>query len=333
MQKKIIIIAVIVILLATIFVPIEGTNAVESEFGSWIIEVEAEDENGDIIPLTMVSSLADRGLSVYHGGTQVNIVNYKIKASATGSGYDNCEIDMSAMGIQAKVYDTGGSNVYSYTKTYGPASVLIPVNGVSTLCHTYTIYMDYIEYGLDDGYYTIEFEISGTVQFRGVGSENGPWMDSSLPPGASFDVEVDNLPTVHCYKCVGNTLVDDWFEGECPDGWQSSPPNCDPDPPPPPETHPLTVYSFPKFTWCQCDGTTKTTYPAVFDLEDGTYTVKAYHSTYGTRTTSVTMSGSAKTITIYFKDPMAIIKLAFTLINVDTSIGRYYQDSNHYLGS
>lgn len=335
-MRKILIVGVIILLvIAGLFViPIGESTEVESSFGNWIVNISVVDENGETQELSSSQCLASKLLDVNVGGSKASYIVFEISARATGEGYSTCHLVMDTMNVGADVKDFGGVVKYSYAPKYGDSNVYLDVNGAEKLVFSYTIYMENIDIALSEGDYTIDFIPSGEVEFRGEGNDgNGEWESCDLPPGASLSVSITSSPRIRCYRCVGSDVDVRMFDGtSCPSGWVEDPPNCGGNGNGGNVKHTLTVTSFPRFASCTCNGVTKTSYPAEFELYDGSYTVRGVHNTYGTRTKTVTMSGSDRSVTLWFKDPMSIVAFSFGLIPRDVVLTSYYTDSTHYLG-
>jgi len=95
LQMKAIIIATVLILAIIIVVPIGSSNEIDSGFGSWKVDCYAITEDGKEILLNPTNNGLSFLLSWYHEGVEVVSVDWRLKAKATGSGYDSVFIDMS----------------------------------------------------------------------------------------------------------------------------------------------------------------------------------------------------------------------------------------------
>jgi len=104
-QMKVIIIAAVLILAVIIVVPIGSSNEIESGFGSWKVDCYAVTEDGKEILLEPANNGLSFLLSWYHEGVKVVSVDWKLKAKATGSGYDSVLIDMSDLRGDAYMSD------------------------------------------------------------------------------------------------------------------------------------------------------------------------------------------------------------------------------------
>ena len=87
------VVAILIIAGAILFVPTGTSSTVEAPFGTWRIEVSSTDSSGNIHPMSVVNTLGGQMLQWTHGGADVTVVTCKLYASATGNGYDYCDID------------------------------------------------------------------------------------------------------------------------------------------------------------------------------------------------------------------------------------------------
>ena len=104
-KTKAIIVAAVLVLVAILVVPIVSSNEIASGFGSWKVDCYAVTEDGKEILLKPANNGLSFLLSWYHNGIKVVSVDWKLKAKATGSGYDSVLIDMSDLRGDAYMSD------------------------------------------------------------------------------------------------------------------------------------------------------------------------------------------------------------------------------------
>ena len=115
------------------------------------------------------------------------------------------------------------------------------------------------------GTWSIEYQFKGREEDRG-------W-DAS--PCFAGTLEFFVGAPIPCYKCEDYNLVSqNFYQETCPDGWQSTPPDCGT---PPIETYTLMVHTVPSHCYVSMDGAVIESSDSGFaifeDVETGTYTL------------------------------------------------------------
>ena len=160
-----------------------GSESGSSSAGDWGTEVEVGYADGSTESLRVVSNSP---FKIVHEDKEVDYFKFKVFAKATGEGYDNCEIDMTAFYVSSAV--TGTEVVWSSDGSSGE-TVTMPLNGVWLNVYEITVNAVDLE-SLEPTAYTLGFETKGSLQVRGV--PNGEWADVGIPTGRSFDFNVQS---------------------------------------------------------------------------------------------------------------------------------------------
>jgi hypothetical protein len=121
-----------IIVVAAIVVVFYETEAspyyeTENQFGSWGEEILIEYEDGSTDSLKLLETSAPPGALTY-GGKSINTVYYRLKAKATGTGYDEACIKITNFVVDIKILK-GTSTIWSSVKQRGTSTHGVPVDG------------------------------------------------------------------------------------------------------------------------------------------------------------------------------------------------------------
>jgi len=196
LKLSVISIVLILLIAGIMFIPVGDSDELPSSFGMWKIEVYTVDENGDEYQLQQKgATIAGQLLQWYNEyGVEITSIKYVLKASATGNGFNGCELDMSNTVNKGAVWENpGGSDDYWYewSSQSGPSSVSIPLDNTyyQVMSRTYPLPND----DGGNGAYTAELRIAyGDVRFRGTSPDgNGEWKTESVKIKVVLDLMVD----------------------------------------------------------------------------------------------------------------------------------------------
>ncbi len=312
MKNKVIII-IVILALVIVVIPFGQSNEIKSSFGNWKVEVYGNTADGEQIEFEVERS-ALQLFSFYYQGSEVVSITYKLKAIAIGSGFTSCEIDTTGIRSAGSLWKTPGGPggwVHNWYNEYGENTVTVPLNDqyVEILSRTFEFPND------DDGNgdYIIEIKWRGSASFRGVSSNgNGEWASEEIDLNSMFDLTVDDS------------------------GGGGNPP------PPPPEEYTITVLTNPTSDWITCtlppgvqgSPEMKTGNPVYFTRIPGNYTIQARFDDIGsgvTRTKSVTVVNSGKTVVINGYSSLSITSLSYT-VKATVSTVPYVSSNGYTLG-
>lgn len=158
--------------------------------GEWSEEVIIYFSDGTSQYLKTLMDNQGKSLTVFIGDKEVESASYILKASATGSGYTECEVDYTDLKILAGTSPyISGFGVQAFKFTSDPHKYLSLNSQEKTEIAKATIYFNNPEFGfttVDSGTYHLGLDPGGEVRYRGTGGgyPNGAWQTvSSLPPG------------------------------------------------------------------------------------------------------------------------------------------------------
>ena len=313
----VIIIAAVLILAAIVFIPIYPTDVTECSFGSWDVDVEVTMADGTTKSLSVTNTFASQILGIFHEGQEISSITYNLRAQATGSGYDFCELDLSDVSFRTIIKDWDNFPVHTGDIVYGPSSYTIDVNGDYETVFSLTVLVSEFESDLSawgEGDYTFIFYTvnSGDVHFRGL--PGGDWANTAVPGDVYIDIAQQ--------ESGGDGDGDGDGDGTY--------------------LIMVAVMPVPDYIWCDSPyGPTQPIYndPRVdFERPPGTYTVKVHWIPPGVPEEKL----AVKTVIVTDHDvgvifnyyELCIIKsLTFTVDASTGTISSYYTDSTHYLGS
>ena len=221
MNKKIKSFGVIAILIIAGLVVLQlpaSSAEVEAPFGEWQVLVGITDTDGRYIPME-IETFGNQMLNVFIGGTQISSVTYTLKAKATGSGYDTCEVDFGSAFIAAKVcLDAPYIDCNYKDAISGGVTTLTVGDSEFVTVFEYTLTTANIEVYKPAGTYIVSFFlVSGGAYYRGL--PDGDWEYTTSIPGASTTVVVTNEH--YCYQCDGEGGINSYQTSDpgCPSGW------------------------------------------------------------------------------------------------------------------
>jgi len=197
MKGTVLLIIIILIIAGFTLIPLGESDELQSSFGMWKIEVYTVDENGEEYQLQNKGTTAAGQLMQWYNENNVEItsIKYILKARATGSGFNGCELDMSNCKSEGAIWEgEGGINdfFYEWSTKYGPSSHGIPLDNTYYEVISRTFVLPSEDGG--NGAYTAELRIAyGDVKFRGTSPDgNGPWQTESVKIKVTLDLTVDD---------------------------------------------------------------------------------------------------------------------------------------------
>jgi len=126
--KKTIVILIAAILFGSVFlfVPTGQSENIETPFGEIRVEIDGVTSTGQIVPFTTVKTVAGQLFSWSSSGQEIDHLNIKIYASATGDGYEICELVFHDFALLASLEnsDDWGEPMYPLQSDFE-----LPVNG------------------------------------------------------------------------------------------------------------------------------------------------------------------------------------------------------------
>ena len=197
MKLKITIIAAIVIILiiaGSVLAFQEGLKEEITDFGSWGQQIYFEFEDGS------VENFEGSLLSFLHDGKTVTSITYILGAKATGTGYNNIEIDLSNYVLSWMFTPDSGMGACTWQDSVGAgdqkdefAITTIAVDGqwneILNIYHTPDQLTQYLTYGL----YIFEVRTGGSLRYRADGEA---WIDVPLPEDLSANIEIKDDRTI-----------------------------------------------------------------------------------------------------------------------------------------
>jgi len=124
--------------------------------------------------------------SVTYEGQEITYIYYRISGAATGTEYTTCSIDVSSFIFTATVGDIWERIVEDYTSPW-----YLEMNGAPEVLVEMGIPIGSVFATASSGEYTVTFEPSGSILYRGENGADSEWFTAILPPGKS--VVVDNM--------------------------------------------------------------------------------------------------------------------------------------------
>jgi len=235
---------VVVFVSALFFIPVGSGNVVEAPFGSMRYDIYGIDSEGNRINFINKGTVSSRMLSWWYENNEDELEDLRVDvyASATGGGYDTCELQMGDIEIYSVHYGNdevpGGDT--KGVETFPSTTFILPVDDGEVLIKEYFVPLDEFESFLDqhiqEGHSTsldIHIKVTsiwGGGQFRGI--KNGvpdPWQpfepetfilvtaenvvyEHDAPPEPTCgdgDCAGDPYPGENCYTCPGDCGVCD----------------------------------------------------------------------------------------------------------------------------
>jgi|GEM_PF-6546652 len=192
---------VIIFLSLLFFVPTGESQTIDAPFGDWFVEVEGVTTEGETIQFSLLNTIGSKALSFTYGGQEVDQINCRIYAKATGEGYEYCDIDLSQTYISSNLML--GNKGYEGETIYGPSETkTVNVNGEKELVMTATLDLNYFEdiANLEEGTATLEiYCFKLPIRYRGRnGDEADPWVEEQssffVHTGINFQYEEEQEP-------------------------------------------------------------------------------------------------------------------------------------------
>lgn len=186
----VLLIGLMIVLAAVFIIPSSSGDTLDTGFGTFRVEVIAADccETMQMQPSSVLGNM----LSFTKEGDEVHDFTIKIYATATGSGFDSCELDFSDSTTQLQ-YSLNDGNLGSETHDLSPLETMLPL-GVEKQLFVDTIHLEDLING-NPASQSVSFDAyfeSINFKFRGVSNDgNGPWESSDV----SFSVESDTQLT------------------------------------------------------------------------------------------------------------------------------------------
>jgi len=200
-KPSILVAAVLLILAAVFLVPIGQGDEVESPFGSWRFEVTSTDSEGNTHPMSVVNTMGGQMLQWTHGGIDLTSVTCRLYASATGEGYDYCDIDCRNSAYRMYIYvslnytdNDGITHSYGGDMSKPPNEIIrLDINGAEELIiESVTTMSDFGISSADTQVYALEwYFFAFPLIYRGVtGDTPDPWVEEEVNIVVESDVEV-----------------------------------------------------------------------------------------------------------------------------------------------
>jgi hypothetical protein len=188
MKKKkgiIIVIIVIALLLGVYFyyvAPVGGYFIDQNEFGQWGQQFLVDYADGSHENLAIVSQ--EQRLSVSHQGIPIVSLTYKLSARATGTGYQNINIDYTIFTV------TFAASTNSVVRNPGSGQPIlnIPVDGQWHEICVSTVSDTTIQGSLAPGTYQMTIAGGGTMKYKG--DNDISYEDASIPGSITFEITI-----------------------------------------------------------------------------------------------------------------------------------------------
>lgn len=190
-MKKIIGILIVAVLLGSLFlfVPTGQSQNIKTPFGNWTVELTGTTPCGDTVPFSTVNTVVGQIFSWSTGGQEIDHLNIKIYAQATGDGYETCELNMGTYELIALLSEPG-TGVSRPVGTPLAQTFELPVNGDQVLIVDADTDLSIFESASSVDYgdtFTIKFWFRKLtvpypgeyITFRGIESDGteGPWQE------------------------------------------------------------------------------------------------------------------------------------------------------------
>jgi len=190
-MKKIVFIVIVMVALAGVLVyPLSQGNEIESGFGSWKLEVYSVTEDGTETLMEPKMNNLQTLSWLNNNGDVVTAVKYVLKAKATGSGFDFCELDLDAIPCGGQMWK--GSIWewnHAFSTSYGPSSITIPLDNAFHNVFSKTFALP----STNDGAGSYDLYIffgRANARFRGLSDGgNGDWQTESVDIKTYLDIE------------------------------------------------------------------------------------------------------------------------------------------------
>lgn len=192
--KKVLLIVVMIFISVILFVETGQSENIKTAFGEWHVELSTTDKDGNTKPMSMVRSIGGQLLSWTVDGQDITSITCTVYAVATGSGYDFCDIDLSATDI--RTYLDLGNDDYTGPAYSGPSNIVsIPLNAepIEVMSATTTLSEFEVWNRVNDGASgTFSFLVfSPPVKYRGrTDTITDPWAESQSTFTIDTTIEV-----------------------------------------------------------------------------------------------------------------------------------------------